>query len=252
MINMTGNAAASIALRNAIFRVIPRSYVQLILRRRNGRSRWVTRRRSTRAGRRCSTAYRRSALPIERVLSKLGKAGIEDIGLEDVEVLIGLGTAIKNGEAQIDDLFPPVAPAPAAPKAKDGKAHLAQAEQERRTGDVATARRRAGIDGRPTARIGRAVAQKVTVSLHQVTTMDKPPLITKPDPPPPRGVKSAHSRKQKRDRDQEACAREPAPRRAHAARAARALNLRAKTLRRCGAIVRSVARGTRQAGRKMP
>jgi len=59
-------------------------------------------------------------VPIERVLSKLGKAGIEDIGLEDVEVLIGLGTAIKNGEAQIDDLFPPVAPAPAAPS-EDGK-----------------------------------------------------------------------------------------------------------------------------------
>jgi hypothetical protein len=119
LIILTGNAAASIALRNAIFRVIPRSYVQLIYDAARkvsvGDAKTLDARRTEIADR-----LQKIGVPFERVLAKLGKTGIEDIGLEDLEVLIGLGSAIKNGEAQIDDLFPPAAPAPAAP-ADDGK-----------------------------------------------------------------------------------------------------------------------------------
>jgi hypothetical protein len=56
----------------------------------------------------------------DRVLARLEKRTVEDIGLEDLETLIGLGTAIKNGDQQLDEVFPAPAPAPADPS-EDGK-----------------------------------------------------------------------------------------------------------------------------------
>jgi hypothetical protein len=56
----------------------------------------------------------------DRVFAKLEVKGIEDIGLEHLEVLIGFGTAIKSGEMELDAAFPAPAPAPAPPD-KDGK-----------------------------------------------------------------------------------------------------------------------------------
>lgn len=119
MITMTGNAAASIALRNAIFRVCPRAYVDTIYAKVRevavGNASTLDARRHE-----VLTRLTKIGVPTERVFAKLGKAAVEDIGLEDVELLIGLGTAVKNGEMGIDDAFPPVMPAPAAP-AEDGR-----------------------------------------------------------------------------------------------------------------------------------
>ncbi len=41
-----------------------------------------------------------------RVLNAVGKVGVDDIGLEEVEILIGYGTAIKEGAKTVDELFP--------------------------------------------------------------------------------------------------------------------------------------------------
>lgn len=119
MITVTGNAAASIALRNAIFRVIPRAYVDQVY----GKARLVAvGDASTLADRRANLLERLQKLGVsqERVLARLGKTGAADIGLEEMEILIGLGTAIKNGDQQIDEAFPAPAPAPAA-ATDDGK-----------------------------------------------------------------------------------------------------------------------------------
>ena len=118
MVTMTGNAAASIALRNAIFRVVPRSYVDRIY----AHVRQVAVGTSqTLATRRAAVLDRLGKIGVElpRVLARLGRTGVEDIGLEDLEVLIGLGTAIKSGGQEIDAAFPPVAAA--ATTAADGK-----------------------------------------------------------------------------------------------------------------------------------
>lgn len=119
MVTVTGNAAASIALRNAVFRVIPRSYINAIYEHAR---RVAVGNAQTLATRRAQVLDRlqKIGVPTDRVLAKLDKRGVEDIGLEDLEILIGLGTSIKNGEQSIDALFPPVAPAPAAPS-EDGK-----------------------------------------------------------------------------------------------------------------------------------
>lgn len=119
MVIVTGNAAASIALRNAIFRVIPRSYVISIF---DQARRVAVGDAKTLDVRRLQVLERFEKLGVnrERVLLRVGKATVEDIGLEDLEALIGMGTALKSGEQRIEDVFPVAAPAPAAP-AEDGR-----------------------------------------------------------------------------------------------------------------------------------
>lgn len=121
MITMTGNAAASIALRNAIFRVIPRAYVDTVYEAAKkvalgGGD------QKTFGGRRDEVMLRLQKLGVvkERVLALVERAGVADITMDDLEKLIGLGTAIKNGDATIDEAFPEPTPAP-APAGEDGK-----------------------------------------------------------------------------------------------------------------------------------
>jgi hypothetical protein len=119
MIQVTGMAAASIALRNAVFRVVPRSYVQVVYDKCRAVAVGDA---TTLAARRAEVIARLGKLgvPPERVMARLGVKGAEDIGLEQLETLIGLGTAVKTGEQSLDEAFPPLAPAP-VPAEQDGR-----------------------------------------------------------------------------------------------------------------------------------
>jgi len=55
-----------------------------------------------------------------RVLARLGRVGVNDITVEDLEQLIGFGTAIKGGDTNVDEAFPEPSAAP-LPAAQDGK-----------------------------------------------------------------------------------------------------------------------------------
>ncbi len=107
MITVTGAAAGSIALRNAIFRVVPRAYVDTIYAKVRevavGDARTLAARREDLVGR-----LQKMGVPKDRIFARVGKAAIDDIGLEELEVLIGLGSSIKNKVTSIDDAFPPV------------------------------------------------------------------------------------------------------------------------------------------------
>jgi hypothetical protein len=110
MITLTGNAAASIALRNAIFRVVPGAYVKAIY----AKVRTVAVGDAQTLGARRKEIFERlgkMGVPLELVLARVGKTTVEDVGLEDLELLIGLGTAVKSGDTSIDEAFPPVAKA---------------------------------------------------------------------------------------------------------------------------------------------
>lgn len=120
MIRVTGMAAISIALRNAIFRVIPRTYVDAVYQKALavavGDAKTLVARRDE--------AFERLAklgAPQERVLSRLAIAGPSDITLEHLEILIGLGTAIKSGELSLDEAFPVLAPVPVPEGTPEGK-----------------------------------------------------------------------------------------------------------------------------------
>lgn len=126
MVTVTGNAAASIALRNAIFRVVPRAYVDDIYRRVRdvavGDARTLADRRADVLAR-----LQKFGASQDRVVARLGVGGVDDIGLEQLETLIGLGTSIRNGDCTVDDAFPevtkeqPVPPTPDGQKMKLGK-----------------------------------------------------------------------------------------------------------------------------------
>lgn len=105
MIAVTANAAASIALRNAIFRVIPRAHVDTILRQAR---KVAVGDAKTLASRRVEMLayFGKMGVHEPRLLAAMGCKGIEDIDLDKLATLKGFATAIKDGAASIDECFP--------------------------------------------------------------------------------------------------------------------------------------------------
>lgn len=120
MIVMTANAAQSIAYRNAVFSVIPRAYVNKVY----AQAREVaTGKGLTLAAKRTKTMTWLKAmiddLTDERIFNVLeGVAKMDDITLAHLEQLIGLGTAIKDGERSPEEAFPPADARPKPPVTK--------------------------------------------------------------------------------------------------------------------------------------
>ena len=104
MIGVTGNAASSIALRNAILRGVPKAFWDDMYQAA----------RSTVMGDFKTLANRRSAaikafislgVTEQQVLDKLGASGVEDINLEHLVTLRGMITAIKDGDTTPEQAF---------------------------------------------------------------------------------------------------------------------------------------------------
>lgn len=100
MIAVTCNAAASIALRNAIFKVIPAALVhQVYLRAREasvaGGSTMTEKRDAALAW------YRTQGVKDADVLELLDRRGVEDITIEDLITLRGIYTAIRDGDTTL-------------------------------------------------------------------------------------------------------------------------------------------------------
>jgi hypothetical protein len=163
MITVTGNAAASIALRNAIFRVIPRAYVDTIYEAAKKVATGGV--AGTFSGRRDEVLARLLKLGVvkERVLARVERIGVPDITVEDLEVLIGLGTALKSGDIKIDEAFPEPTPAPVA-AGEDGK--------------------RISLRGKkaPPAATETPPAASHDPAAGEVDPKDEPPVSTDPEP----------------------------------------------------------------------
>ena len=104
MIATTGNAACSIALRNAAFRVIPMALVKPVYEAAKmlaiGDAKSLVQRR---AG--SIAHFAKMGVPSGKVCDALGVRSVDDIQLEHLEILIGYATAIKDGDVTIDDVF---------------------------------------------------------------------------------------------------------------------------------------------------
>lgn len=101
---VTGNAACSIGLRNAIIKVVPRSFVDKVYAEA---VKFAVGDQKTLAKKRKTIFERFKAMGIEetKILTFFEKTKIEEFELKDLEHLIGLGTAIKEGLLKIDDAF---------------------------------------------------------------------------------------------------------------------------------------------------
>jgi len=104
MIATTGNAACSIALRNAAFRVIPMALVKPVYdaakRLAIGDSKSLVQRRAA-----SIEHFAKLGISKEKVCEVLAVRGVEDIQLDHLEILIGYATAIKDGDATVDEIF---------------------------------------------------------------------------------------------------------------------------------------------------
>ena len=106
MIAVTGNAAVSIALRNAVLKGVPKGFwspafddVQRTIR---GDIKTLADRRAL-ALEFLQKSYSVSAA---RVCDMLGVPGIEDIGLDELLILKGTVQSLRDGETTVDQLFP--------------------------------------------------------------------------------------------------------------------------------------------------
>jgi len=108
MITVTGNAANSIALRNAILSVIPRAIVdkvynsakQMITGDISDKSKFISRKKQVLDGLRDTYS-----LTEKEILSAIGRAAIDHITPDDLVTLIGIGQAIKDGDTTVDYAF---------------------------------------------------------------------------------------------------------------------------------------------------
>lgn len=104
MITVTGNAAVSIALRNSIFRVIPKAYVNAIYR---AARQVAIGDASTLAAKRAEAIlyFGKMGVTDGQIFAVLGKGSVDDIGLDDLAILKGMATAIKDGDISVDEAF---------------------------------------------------------------------------------------------------------------------------------------------------
>ena len=104
MVVMTGNAACSIALRNATFRVVPLALVKPIY---EAAKRVAVGDAKTLVSRRADALahFTKMGVTKEKVFAAVGGKALEDIGLEQLEILIGYANAIKEGDTSIDEIF---------------------------------------------------------------------------------------------------------------------------------------------------
>jgi len=106
MIQVTKNAACSIALRNAINKVIPYAYIQGIYEQAKQVAVGTKKTLKTRK-KELLEMYKELGITEKQLLEKLEKPSMADITLTDIERGLGLYTAIKDGDTTISEQFGP-------------------------------------------------------------------------------------------------------------------------------------------------
>lgn len=108
MITVTGNAANSIALRNAVFSVIPKGVVDEVY---NASKRTIT---GDLSDKQALLKKRKAVFDTfkddygvteKEILEVIGKASITNITADDLVIIIGYGQAIRDGDSTVEQTF---------------------------------------------------------------------------------------------------------------------------------------------------
>src|SRR5262245_24298532 len=136
MVTMTKNAACAIARRNAVFAVIPRAFVNPLLEAAKkvaaGDAKTLSEGRQ-----RALAAFAELGGSAAATCDKLERGGVEDSDLEELLLLSGLLTAIRERETTVEAEFPPV---PGEPTGTRTAAVAETLARRRRAADQATGR----------------------------------------------------------------------------------------------------------------
>lgn len=102
---VAGNAACSIAFRNAVFKAIPMALVKPVY---EAAKRVAIGDVKTLASRRAAAVdyFVKMGVTKERVLAALGVSSIEDVTLTHLEALTGFRTALTEGDSTVEEIFP--------------------------------------------------------------------------------------------------------------------------------------------------
>ncbi len=105
MIAVTANAACSIALRNAILKVIPGAFVKPVFDQVKhtavGNVKSLVQRRVN-----VMAKLTQFGVKEDRILAILNRRSVDELTFDDVAKLIGLGTAIYDGDTTVEEAFP--------------------------------------------------------------------------------------------------------------------------------------------------
>lgn len=132
-INLAVNACASIAFRDAVFKVVPGALIKPVYEQAKrvaiGDVKSLASKRQQVFDR-----FKQMGLTEARILAAVEVAKIDDVTVEKLEALIGIGTAIRDGDTTIEEAFPmrfevrSGAPQAAAPESQTQKQEPAKAE----------------------------------------------------------------------------------------------------------------------------
>lgn len=104
MIGVTANAAISIALRNAVFKVVPMAFVRRIYgaarKASLGEAGTITQKRQ-----KALEWFANAGVKDAQVFDVLGVKGLDDIGEDELITLRGFVTALKDGDTTIEQVF---------------------------------------------------------------------------------------------------------------------------------------------------
>lgn len=108
MVTVTGNAANSIAMRNAVFAVVPRAVVDKVYKSAiemvrgdlSDDKKLIAKRKQV-----IETLIQTYNVKEEEVLAAVGRVSLVHITADDLLVLIGIGQAIKDGDTTVDESF---------------------------------------------------------------------------------------------------------------------------------------------------
>jgi hypothetical protein len=113
-VNLAANACSSIAMRDAILRVIPKTIINSACAEAKrvaiGDAKSLVAKRQAVIAR-----LKQMGVAEDRILAAVGCTKVDEIDGEGMAALIGFGTAIRDGEMTIEDAFPPKATAPGKP-----------------------------------------------------------------------------------------------------------------------------------------
>lgn len=117
MITVTGNAANAIAYRNAVFAVVPKSVTAKVLGEANKfligdvSDEQKLKKEAEKVVNKLVKIY---SVSIEEVLSAIGKTEVSQVTQDNILTLIGIGTAIKDGDTTVEFAFKGIKPDKAA------------------------------------------------------------------------------------------------------------------------------------------
>jgi hypothetical protein len=104
MIQTVGQAACAIALRNAIFKVVPMAFIKPIMEQAKkvaaGDVKSLNQRRDA-----ALLWFKEKGVKAEQVLGLLGVHGKDDVTLSHIAQMSAIRTAIKDGEGTLEDFF---------------------------------------------------------------------------------------------------------------------------------------------------